>query len=90
MSEKNSTNGNEEIPKIQRIIAVLWPSFLTAGVAMIIFYWIFSPGEVFPELYASGVGNMAFYSVTFLFLWLTCLVSCLLSCYFLRPCNRCN
>ena len=80
----------EEIPKIQRIVAVLWPSFLTSGVAMIIFYWIFSPEELFPELIASGVGNMAIYSVTFLFLWATTLTSCLLSCYFLRPCNRCN
>jgi hypothetical protein len=33
---------------------------------------------------------MAFYSVTFLFLWLACLVSCVLTCYFLRPCERCN
>ena len=90
MSENSSAKSSKEIPRIQRIIAVLWPSFLTAGVAMILFYWVFTPGEVFPELYASGVGYMAFYSVTFLFLWLTCLVSCLLSCYFLRPCNRCN
>jgi len=80
----------EEIPKIQRVVAVLWPSFLVSGVAMILFYWVFSPGEVFPELEASGVSNMAFYSISFLFLWLTTLTSCLLSCYFLRPCNRCN
>jgi hypothetical protein len=79
-----------EIPKIQRVVAVLWPSFLTSGLAMILFYWIFSPGEVFPELQASGVSNMAFYSITFLFLWLTTLTSCVLSCYFLRPCSRCN
>ena len=92
MSNKGTENktGKEDIPRIQRIVAVLWPSFLTAGVAMILFYWVFSPGEVFPELAASGVSNMAFYSVSFLFLWLTCLASCLLSCYFLRPCNRCN
>jgi len=84
MSEK------EEIPQIQHVVAILWPSFLTSGVAMILFYWIFSPGEVFPELVASGASNMAFYSVTFLFLWLTTLTSSLLSCYFLRPCSRCN
>ncbi len=81
---------NEEIPKIQRAIAILWPSFLTSGVAMILFYWIFSPGEVFPELVAGGTSNMAFYSVTFLLLWLITLISCLLSSYFLRPCNHRN
>lgn len=84
MTDKN------EIPIIQRVIAVLWPSFLTSGVAMTIFYWVFSPDEIFPEHVASGVGHMAMYSTTFFFLWLTTITSCLLSCYFLRPCNRCN
>jgi hypothetical protein len=43
-----------------------------------------------PELRASGVSNMAIYSVTFIYLWVTALIACALSCYFLRPCSRCN
>lgn len=86
-----STNpDNDEVPLIQRIIAVLWPSFLTAGAAMILLFLVFSPDELVPELRATGVSNMAIYSVTFIFLWATTLVACTLSCYFIRPCSRCN
>ena len=81
---------NEEVPLIQKVIAVLWPSFLAAGAAMILLFVVFSPDELVPELRASGVSNMAVYSVTFLFLWATTLVACSLSCYFMRPCSRCN
>lgn len=80
----------DDVPTIQRVIAILWPSFLAAGAAMILLFIIFSPDELVPELRASGVSNMAVYSVTFIFLWATALTACALSCYFLRPCNRCN
>lgn len=80
----------EEVPLVQRIIAVLWPSFLAAGASMIVLFLIFSPDELVPELRAAGASNMAVYSVTFGFLWVTTLVACALSCYFMRPCSRCN
>ncbi|HBE93128.1 MAG TPA: hypothetical protein DDW55_11625 [Gammaproteobacteria bacterium] len=81
---------NDEVPLIQRIIAILWPSFLAAGAAMILLFVVFSPDELLPELRATGVSNMAIYSVTFIFLWATTLFACALSCYFMRPCSRCN
>ena len=78
------------LPRIQRIIAILWPSFLAAGASMIVLFLLFSPDELVPELKAGGASNMAIYSATFFFLWFTALFACILSCYFLRPCNRCN
>lgn len=83
-------SNDNDIPLIQRVVAILWPSFLSAGAGMIVLFLIFSPDELVPEMKASGVSNMAIYSVTFLFLWFTALVACALSCYFLRPCHRCN
>ena len=85
-----TSTSNEEVPLIQKIIAVLWPSFLAAGASMIVLFIIFSPDELVPELRAAGVGNMTIYSVSFLYLWATTLVACGLSCYFMRPCSRCN
>jgi len=86
----SNTPEKEEVPLVQKIVAVLWPSFLAAGASMIVLFLIFSPDELVPELRAAGVSNMAVYSVTFVFLWATTLIACALSCYFLRPCSRCN
>jgi len=33
----------QNIPTIQKFIAVLWPSFLTAGIATILFFTAFDP-----------------------------------------------
>jgi len=84
------TETTESIPRIQRIIAVLWPSFLTAGVATVMLFILFSPDEMFPEQRAAGTSSLAIYSLSFLFLWATTLLACVMSCYFLRPCKRCS
>ena len=77
-----------EIPMMQKVIAVLWPSFIMAGVATIIFFTAFDPDVI---LMASGypeIGRLAGYSAGFFLFWLLTASSCLLTCYFQRPCNR--
>lgn len=73
------------IPRIQQVIAVLWPSFITAGLATIVFFSLFDPLELFPNL---NVSRLACYSCGFFVFWALTAGTSLLTCYFQRPCDR--
>lgn len=75
------------IPKIQRIIAILWPSFLTAGVATVLFFTAFDPKELLAHTRFADTSRLGAYSVGFFLFWLLTATSCLLTCYFQRPCS---
>lgn len=81
---------NEEIPMIQRVTAILWPSFLTAGVATVLFFTVFDPIELAALLGYESVTRTGAYSIGFFSFWLLTSFSCLISGYFLRPCARVN
>ncbi len=72
-------------PKIQRFIAVLWPSFLVAGVATTLFFAMNDPHDLWPD---SPLGRLGFYSVGFFAFWGLGIVSSAMTCYFSRPCER--
>ena len=38
----------DKIPVIQRVVAILWPSFITAGIATVLFTTAFDP-EIIPD-----------------------------------------
>lgn len=76
-----------EIPVIQRIVAVLWPSFITAGIATILFFTAFDPGVVFVEYDISRIGA---YSTGFFMFWVFGAVTAISTCFFLRPCDSFN
>jgi hypothetical protein len=72
----------------QRLISILWPSFLTAGVATILFFTAFDPAEL---MLVSGYGEISRiggYTIGFFLFWLLTSSSCALTCYFERPCNE--
>ncbi len=76
-----------DIPVIQRIVAVLWPSFLTAGLATALFFTAFDPLDLaaligYPEISRTGV-----YTIGFFLFWLLTSATCALTCYFQRPCD---
>ena len=80
--------GPRDIPVIQRVIAVLWPSFLTAGVATALFFTVFDPLDLaaltnYPDITRTGA-----YSIGFFLFWLLTATTCALTCYFQRPCDR--
>jgi len=80
--------GPRDIPVIQRVIAVLWPSFLTAGVATALFFTVFDPLDLaalanYPDITRTGA-----YSIGFFLFWLLTATTCALTCYFQRPCER--
>ena len=75
------------IPVIQRVVAVLWPSFITAGIATILFFTAFDPSVFFVDFEISRVGA---YSIGFFLFWLFGAVTAITTCFFLRPCDSFN
>ena len=73
------------IPPLQRIISVLWLSFLTSGIATGVFFSTIDPMELkycvnFPE-----VSRTAAYSIGFFLFWLLAGGTSLLAVYFTYP-----
>ena len=78
---------SSEIPRIQRVISILWPSFITSGVATILFFTLFDPVHLLAGTALAEVGRLGAYTLGFFCFWgLTSLTSWL-TCYFSRPCD---
>lgn len=88
MIEQNNTNNEKEIPTIQKVIAVLWPSFLTAGVATILFFAYFDPQLLMQVSGYGEITRMAGYTIGFFLFWLLTSITCVMTCYFQRPCAK--
>lgn len=78
----------QEIPMTQRVIAVLWPSFLMAGVATVLYFLAFDPDELVRAGIIGDVSRLGAYTTGFFLFWLLTATSCLLTCYFQQPCQR--
>jgi len=77
-----------QLPVVQQIVSVMWPSFLTASAATIVFFTLFDPNDLgviagFPSLTRLGGYTIGFFSF-----WLLTSISCAMTCYFRRPMNR--
>jgi hypothetical protein len=75
-----------------KLIWILWPSFIVAGVAEVVFFTAFDPQEfvVFGELVAWS--RTAMYSIGFFAFWALTAATSALTCFFQRPSveiNRC-
>jgi cytosine/uracil/thiamine/allantoin permease len=87
----NPTIGHKStnIPVIQRIIAVLWPSFLTSGVATGLFFTAFDPIDLMTiSGHEAELSRTAVYSIGFFMFWLLTATTCGLTCYFQKPCEQ--
>lgn len=78
----------QDIPMVQQIISIAWPSFVTAGIGTIIATTLFDPLLVAQCMNYEGVTRMGAYSMTFFSFWLLTSVSCALTCYFRKPCSE--
>ncbi len=83
-----NNDSEQDIPKIQKIIAVFWPSFLTAGLATIFFFTAFDPQLMMQLAGYTEISRMAGYTVGFFLFWALTASTCALTCYFRRPCPR--
>ena len=72
----------EKIPRIQKAISVLWPSFATAIVASGIFFSAFNPRELIPFNLDVEVSPLAAYTIGFFIFWSLGIVSSLGTLYF--------
>ena len=59
-----------EIPVIQRVIAVLWPSFITSGIATGLFFTAFDPFDLMMISGQAELSRMGVYSIGFFLFWL--------------------
>ena len=74
-----------KIPLRQIIIALLWSSFLSAGVACgLIFAWI-DPMSILNQLGIDSNNRLSGYSVAFFFFWIIGIANVSICLYFLRP-----
>lgn len=85
---ENTSNMNEQknLPATQKWIAILWPSFLVAGIETVVFFTLFDPQLVFAGYDISRVGS---YSVGFFLFWGFAILPCMLAVYFAKPCRPC-
>lgn len=81
------TEQHKDIPRIQQIISILWPSFLTAGVATIIFFTAFDPKLLMAVSGYGDISRLGGYTLGFFIFWMLTSTSCALTCYFARPCE---
>lgn len=74
----------------QRLIWILWPSFIVAGAATGVFFTLFDPGEL--ELFGArlGLSRLAVYSIGFFAFWLFAAASSALTCFFQRSAAEIN
>ncbi len=54
---------------MQKAIGILWPSFLVAGVAEMVFFSLFDPIEMHFLGNENELSRTAVYSIDFLFFW---------------------
>ena len=73
---------DKQIPKLQKCIAVLWPSFLVAIVATGLFFSAFDPHDMFPFEEGDGISRLGIYSIGFLCFWLISIISGIGTLYF--------
>lgn len=80
------TEDQKPIPRIQRIIAVMWPSFLTAGMATGLFFSAFDPRTLLMDTAYADMSRLGAYTIGFFLFWALTAFTGLLTCYYQRPC----
>ena len=67
---------------MQKLIQVLWPSFIVAGIAEIVFFTVINPQELYLFGQAVDFSEIATYSIGFFAFWLICAASSLITLFF--------
>lgn len=80
-----------ELPLVQRVGAILWPSFFSAGVATMVFFAFVDPLQLrditFPD---AEISREAGYTIAFFLFWSATAGSSLFTWILLRPASRFN
>ena len=73
-----------------RIMWVLWPSFVVAGIAEGIFFTVIDPQELYLFGEAVYLSKIATYSIGFFGFWAVCASSSLMTCFLQRSAAEVN
>ena len=73
----------ESLPRVQRVSAVLWPSFLLAGLANVVFFALLDPFSLIDFSGEPPLTRTAAYSLGFFGFWLLTGAASLSTLYFL-------
>lgn len=71
-------------------IQVLWPSFLVAGIAEIVFFTVVNPQELYLLGEPVRFSPIATYSIGFFGFWILCAASSLTTMFFQRSADEIN
>lgn len=82
------TEQTTPIPKIQQVVSIFWPSFLTAGLATILFFVAFDPHLIMLVSGYGDISRLGGYTMGFFLFWILTSTSCALTCYFRQPCDN--
>ena len=74
----------------KRLIWILWPSFIVAGVAEVLFFTIFDPMELPLPWQGASLSRLAVYSIGFLLFWLFAASSSAFTCFLQRTSDEIN
>jgi len=75
---------------MQRLIQVLWPSFIVAGLAEVAFFTLIDPQELYLLGEPVHFSTLATYSIGFFGFWAICIASSLATCFFQRRAAEIN
>ncbi len=82
----------EQLPwsrRAQAVGAVIWPSFLAAAFASLLFFALIDPKDLMDVAFEfADINRMTGYGVSFMFFWLVSFVSSALSVFLLRTARR--
>lgn len=75
---------------LQRLITILWPSFLIAGVVHVLFFAVFDPTQLHYQEEPVFDSRLAAYTLAFFGFWLMGVGASALTCYFQRSADEIN
>lgn len=73
-----------------RLIVILWPSFLMAGVAEIVFFTLVDPQQLYLLGKPVQYSLTATYSIGFILFWMLCAATSACTLFFLRSSAEIN
>lgn len=81
-SDESLASPVARLPRVQRFSAVLWPSFILAGVANVVFFALIDPVTVLDFQGVPPLSRTAAYSLGFFAFWLLTIASSAATLYF--------
>jgi len=75
---------------MQRVVWILWPSFIVGGIGEILFFTVFDPRELYLFGEPTSLGRLAVYSIGFFLCWAFAAASSALTCFLQRSADEVN